>query len=265
MCHPSNRHPRRLILTILDYLNSSYDSSELIVVDDGSTDDTSAVAEKAIAEPGTVAARVIRYGDNRGKGYAVRTGLLAASAEIALFSDADLSTPITGTPKLTEVIRAGECDVAFGSRALDRTLIGVHQPWRREQGGRVFNLLVRIATGLPYWDTQCGFKAFRMSVCRPLIEAAQIDRFGFDVELIYLAHLAGLRLEEVPVRWNHDPASKVSVARDSFRMIDEVRRIRREAARGTYDKAIAAAQAAKGFTIEDTNKGKEQSAKGEGS
>jgi glycosyltransferase involved in cell wall biosynthesis len=211
-------------------------------VDDGSTDDTSAVAEKAIEQPGAVAARVIRYPGNRGKGYAVRSGLLAASSEVALFSDADLSTPITETPKLTHLIRGGECDLAFGSRALDRRLIGVHQPWRREQGGRVFNLLVRIAIGLPYWDTQCGFKAFRMSVCRPLIEAAQIDRFGFDVELIYLAHLAGLRLREVPVRWDHDAASKVSVARDSFRMIDEVRRIRREAARGAYDAAIKAAQ-----------------------
>ncbi|HEV8587368.1 MAG TPA: dolichyl-phosphate beta-glucosyltransferase [Pyrinomonadaceae bacterium] len=232
----------RTLQTILDYLNSTCDSSELIVVDDGSTDDTTAVAEKAIEQPGAVAARVIRYPGNRGKGYAVRTGLLAASADRALFSDADLSTPITETPKLTNPIRDGECDLAFGSRALDRTLIGVHQPWRREQGGRVFNLLVRIATGLPYWDTQCGFKAFRMSVCRPLIEAAQIDRFGFDVELIYLAHLAGLRLREVPVRWSHNADSKVSVARDSFRMIDEVRRIRRQAARGTYGVAIKAAQ-----------------------
>jgi glycosyltransferase involved in cell wall biosynthesis len=235
----------RTLQTILDYLNSTCDSSELIVVDDGSTDDTSAVAEKAIEQPGAVAARVIRYPGNRGKGYAVRTGLLAASSEVALFSDADLSTPITETPKLTHLIRGGECDLAFGSRALDRRLIGVHQPWRREQGGRVFNLLVRIATGLPYWDTQCGFKAFRMSVCRPLIEAAQIDRFGFDVELIYLAHLAGLRLREVPVRWDHvvggalDSSSNYS--RDTLRMINEVRRIRRQAARGAYDAAIKAA------------------------
>ena len=123
-------------------------------------------------------------------------------------------------------------------------MIGVHQPWRREQGGRVFNLIVRAATGLPYWDTQCGFKAFRMDVCRPLIEAAQIERFGFDVEWIYLAHLAGLRLREIPVRWNHDAASKVAVMRDSFRMVDEVRRIRRGVARGDYREAMNAARAA---------------------
>ena len=229
---------------ILEYLNHSFESSELFVVDDGSTDDTVAVAERAVAESGAVSARVIRYEQNRGKGHAVRLGLLEAAADLALFSDADLSTPITEIPKLIDPIRSGEVDVTFGSRALDRSLIGVHQPWRREQGGRLFNLLVRAATGLPFWDTQCGFKAFRMHVCRPLIEAAQIDRFGFDVELIYLAHLAGLRLSEIPVRWNNDAASKVSVIRDSLRMIDEVWRIRSAATKGNYDQALEAARTA---------------------
>jgi glycosyltransferase involved in cell wall biosynthesis len=229
---------------MLAYLQENRDESELIVVDDGSDDDTVAVAERTLADAGTVATRVIRYEKNRGKGYAVRLGLLEASANIVLFSDADLSTPISETPKVVDPIRNGECDLTFGSRALDRRLIGVHQPWRREQGGRVFNLIVRLATGLPFWDTQCGFKAFRMNVCRPLIEAAQIDRFGFDVELIYLAHLARLRLREIPVRWNDDPASKVAVMRDSLRMVDEVRRIRRAAAAGEYSEAISAARTA---------------------
>jgi dolichyl-phosphate beta-glucosyltransferase len=229
---------------ILAHLNSSSAKSELIVVDDGSDDDTAEVAEKALAQAGAVETRLLRYEKNRGKGYAVRMGLLAASANIALFSDADLSTPVTEVGKLVDPIRSGECDLTFGSRALDRKLIGVHQPWRREQSGRIFNLIVRVATGLPFWDTQCGFKAFRMSVCRPLIEAARIDRFGFDVELIYLAHLAKLRLREIPVRWNHDPASKVSVMRDSFLMVDEVRRIRSEVGRGIYSEAISAARTA---------------------
>ena len=229
---------------ILDYLNRHERNAELIVVDDGSDDETKSVAEASLADSGGVEARVIRYEQNRGKGHAVRTGLLAARAEIALFSDADLSTPITETPKLVDPIRQGSCDLAFGSRALDRRLIGVHQPWRREQGGRVFNLIVRLATGLPFWDTQCGFKSFRLSVCRPLIEAGQIDRFGFDVELIYLAYLARLRLREIPVRWDHDPASKVAVLRDSFRMVDEVRRIRSEVDRGIYSEAISAARTA---------------------
>ena len=229
---------------ILAHLNSSSAKSELIVVDDGSDDDTAAVAERAMAQSGSVETRLLRYEKNRGKGYAVRLGLLAATANIALFSDADLSTPVTEVGKLVDPIRSGECDLTFGSRALDRRLIGVHQPWRREQSGRVFNLIVRVATGLPFWDTQCGFKAFRMSVCRPLIEAARIDRFGFDVELIYLAHLAKLRLREIPVRWDHDPASKVSVMRDSFRMVDEVRRIRSEVGRGIYSEAISSARTA---------------------
>jgi glycosyltransferase involved in cell wall biosynthesis len=233
---------------IIDYLRDQRNESELIVVDDGSTDQTSTVAETVARDAGTVATRVIRYEENRGKGYAVRVGLLEAKANVALFSDADLSTPITETPKLTDPIRSGDCDLTFGSRALDRRLIGVHQPWRREQGGRVFNLLVRVATGLPFWDTQCGFKAFRMSVCRPLIEAAQIDRFGFDVELIYLAHLAQLRLREIPVRWDHTAGgpldSSGNYSRDSLRMINEVRRIRAAASAGDYSEAISAARTA---------------------
>ena len=119
-------------------------------------------------------------------------------------------------------IAAGKFDIAFGSRSVDRSLIGHHQPWGREQGGRVFNLLVRVATGLPFWDTQCGFKAFRLDVCRPILEAARIDGFAFDVELLYLAQRAGLRLCEIPVRWNHHEGSKVQIVRDSLRMLREV-------------------------------------------
>ena len=236
------------LTAILSYLNERRDATELIVVDDGSTDATAKVAEEALRDSGRVSARVIRYEENRGKGYAVRLGLLEAAANIALFSDADLSSPITEAPKLIDPIQKGEYDLTFGSRALDRKLIGVHQPWRREQGGRVFNLIVRLATALPFWDTQCGFKAFRMSVCRPLIEAAQIDRFGFDVELIYLAYLAQLRLGEIPVRWNHASGgpldSSSNYSRDSLRMINEVRRIRATVAAGDYSEAISAARTA---------------------
>ncbi|MGH9902764.1 MAG: hypothetical protein ACRD68_13230, partial [Pyrinomonadaceae bacterium] len=134
----------------------------------------------------------------------------------------------------------GEYDLVFGSRALDRSLIGVHQSWRREQGGRLVNLLVRVATGMPIWDTQCGFKAFRMDVCRPIFEAATIDRFGFDIELLYVAHLAGLRMLERAVRWDHNEGSKLSPMRDGFRMLEEVSTIRRQARRGAYDAAINA-------------------------
>ena len=228
---------------VIAYLNEYDGETELIVVDDGSQDRTAEVARHAFAHAGRVEARVIRYEQNRGKGYAVRTGLLAARAPVALFSDADLSTPISETPKVVAPIQNGDYDLVFGSRALDRRLIGVHQPWRREQGGRIFNLIVRLATGLPFWDTQCGFKAFRMSVCRPIIEAATVDRFGFDVELLFVAHRAGLRLLERAVRWDHNEGSKVNVARDSLRMLDEVRAIRRNARAGIYDEAMARARA----------------------
>ncbi len=225
---------------IVDYLREHWPEAELIVVDDGSSDNTAALARQTFEDSGRLRTSVISYKSNLGKGRAVRLGLLAARGDVILFSDADLSTPISEAPKLIEPIMRDECDLTFGSRALDRNLIGVHQPWRREQGGRVFNLVVRLATGLPFWDTQCGFKAFRMSVCRPIVEAATVDRFGFDVELLYLAHRAGLRLKEIPVRWDHNDGSKVSVASDSFRMLNEVGLIRQQARRGVYDSAIKA-------------------------
>ena len=205
----------------IEYLATNAPKSELIVVNDGSTDGTGAIARKILSET-NIATRLLENFPNRGKGAAVRSGLLAAREPIGLFSDADLSTPIEETPKLIEPIANGEVDIAFGSRALDRSLIGVHQPWRREQGGRVFNLLVRVATGLPFWDTQCGFKAFRLGVCRPILEAARVNGFAFDVELLYLAQRAGLRIREIPVRWNHAEGSKVSFFRDSLRMLREV-------------------------------------------
>ena len=212
----------------LEYLASNAPESELIVVNDGSTDATAAIARKVFSET-KIATRLVEDFPNRGKGAAVRSGLLAARGPIGLFFDADLSTPLSEIPNVIEPIANGEVDIAFGSRALDRTLIGIHQPWRREQGGRVFNLLVRVATGLPFWDTQCGFKAFRLDVSRPILEAARIDGFAFDVELLYLAHRAGLRIREVPVRWNHAEGSKVSFFRDSLRMLREVIALRARA------------------------------------
>src|SRR5438046_7443648 len=236
------------LATTVAYLEKESPGSELIVINDGSTDSTGEVIRKVAAVPSTVMIRLLENFPNRGKGAAVRSGLLSATKPIRVFFDADLSTPIDELPKIVEPIARGEVDIAFGSRALDRKLIGVHQPWRREQGGRVFNLVVRLATGLPFWDTQCGFKAFRMSACRPLIEAAQIDRFGFDVELIYLAHLARMRLREIPVRWNHTAGGPLDASgnysRDSLRMINEVRRIRRQVDRGAYSEAISAARTA---------------------
>lgn len=220
---------------ILLYIKNEKLDAELIIVDDGSKDKTKEIAEAICAGFPEIQTNVVRYEQNRGKGYAVKTGLLAAKGDVALFSDADLSTPIEELPKLVEPIQKGEYDLTFGSRALDRSLIGVHQPWRREQGGKVFNFIVRTLTRLPFWDTQCGFKAFNMKKFRPLLGLMKIDRFGFDVEFLYVANLHGLKLREIPVRWDHDERTKVSVFRDSQRMFNEVRLIRKNAKNGVYD------------------------------
>lgn len=222
------------IRKILNYLGENLVTAEVIVVDDGSRDRTAEIANQVCAEFEGALTNVVRYEPNRGKGFAVKTGLLAATADIALFSDADLSTPIEEMHKLIDPVAAGDFDITFGSRALDRSLIGTHQPWRREQGGKVFNLVVRLMTGMPFWDTQCGFKAFNLARFRPLLDVMKIDRFGFDVEFLYVAKLHGLRLKEIPVRWNNDERSKVSVIRDSIRMFDEVRQIRKNARNGVY-------------------------------
>src|SRR5437867_12866475 len=218
-----NEAPRigNTLRATLDYLGEASPQSELIVVNDGSTDATATIARNVFLET-RIATRLLENFPNRGKGAAARKGLLAAQRPIGLFFDADLSTPLSEIPKVIEPIANDYIDLAFGSRALDRSLIGEHQPWRREQAGRIFNLLVRVVTGLPFWDTQCGFKAFRIDACRPILEAARLDGFAFDVELLYLAQRAGLRIHEIPVHWNHAEGSKVRFLQDSFRMLWEI-------------------------------------------
>jgi dolichyl-phosphate beta-glucosyltransferase len=230
---------------ILAYLEAQPRGGEVIVVDDGSKDNTSQVAQDVINANarGLVEGRVIRVEPNRGKGHAVHTGLLAARNTIAAFFDADLSMPITETPKLVEPIRSGQYDIVLGSRALDRKLIGTHQPWTREQSGRVFNRMMRALTGMRFKDTQCGFKAFRMDVCRPVVEGALIERFAFDVELLFIAHRAGLRMLEYPVRWNDVAGGSVSF-RSGLQGFSELRLIRSNARRGLYDEAIQRAREA---------------------
>ena len=220
---------------IIAFVENSGDATEIVVVDDGSADDTAELAQGLLAESPRVASNVIRYEQNRGKGFAIKTGLLASRADIAVFSDADLSTPIEEMRKLVEPIRRGEFDITFGSRALDRTLIGTHQPWTREQGGRVVNLMIRTLSGLDFSDTQCGFKAFNMTKFRSLLDMMRIDRFGFDVEFLYVAKHNGLRLAEIPVRWNDVAGSKVSAIRDTRRMISELMQIRKNSRQGIYD------------------------------
>jgi glycosyltransferase involved in cell wall biosynthesis len=218
--------------SIFTYLQAQPYRSEVIVVNDGSSDRTSEIVNACAQKyPGL---RMLSKPINRGKGDSTRRGMLEARGEIALFTDADLSTPIEEAGKLLAPLRDRGYDVAIGSRAVDRNLIEVHQSVIREQAGIFFNRLVRWITGVRFSDTQCGFKAFRLPRARIIFEQQRVERFGFDPEILFLAARHGLRVVEVPVRWSHDSASKVNVAADGFLMFLDLLLIRWNAVRGRY-------------------------------
>lgn len=218
------------LTAIAKYIRASGRSAEVIVVDDGSRDQTAAVA--ALYTNQIQGLRVLRNPENRGKGFSVRRGMLEASGRTVLFTDADLSAPIEEADKLLAAL--ADHDVAIGSRAVDRSLISVRQSRFREFAGIIFNVIVRLALRLPFVDTQCGFKAFRREPCRVIFEQQRIERFGFDPELLYLARHHGLSAVEIPVRWAHSPATKVSMFRDSLQMFLDIFVIRWNALLGRY-------------------------------
>ncbi len=231
---PAYNEERRLSETlrrVRAYLQARRLEAEVIVVDDGSEDGTAALVEAWRAEfPGL---RLVANGRNRGKGYSVRHGMLEACGRVALSTDADLSAPIEEADKLLNSLARGY-EVAIGSRAADRSLIEVHQSPFREFAGIVFNRIVRAVTGVSFADTQCGFKAFLRKPARIVFEQQRIERFGFDPEILFLAKRHGLKAVEIPVRWAHDPDTKVHVLRDSLRMFWEVVSIRWHWLRGRY-------------------------------
>lgn len=210
---PAYNEERRLPATLAEvsrYLETrSLDFVEIVVVDDGSRDGTAVLVEEASRRDARI--RLLRNPGNRGKGYAVRHGMREARGEWVLFSDADLSAPIEELDKLEAAIERAGADGAIGSRALDRALVGRHQSAFREFSGRVFNLVMRLVTGLPYRDTQCGFKVFRRDVARELAARQQSDGFGFDVEILYIAKKLRRRILEVPVCWFNVEGTKVSL------------------------------------------------------
>jgi glycosyltransferase involved in cell wall biosynthesis len=203
---------------------------EVLLVDDGSQDDTADIVVGWQQQMDGL--RLIPNGENRGKGYSVRHGMLEAKGRIALFSDADLSAPIEEAEKL--LIALEDADVAIGSRAVNRRLIEAHQSFAREMAGRIFNAMVRLMTGVRFLDTQCGFKAFRMKRARIIFEQQRIEDFGFDPEILFLARRHGLTTVEVPVRWAHDPGTKIHMIRDSLLMFWDLVKVRWNVLLGRY-------------------------------
>jgi glycosyltransferase involved in cell wall biosynthesis len=212
------------------FVRESAFSAELIVVDDGSTDNTVAVIEEAADKD----LRLIQNDCNRGKGYTVRKGVLAATGTYVLFTDADLSAPIEQATKLLDIAMKEAADIVIGSRAVDRTYIEKHQSRFRELGGIFFNRIVRLVLGIPLHDTQCGFKLFRRRSTRRIFEQQTIAGFGFDPELLFVAKRSGLKICETPVRWSHAEGSKVNFVRDAIRMFSDLVRIRWNAMLGRY-------------------------------
>ncbi len=231
---PAYNEEQRITTTLTSicaYLKQQPYSSELIVVDDGSTDLTANVVNNILqqVEHGVV----IQNGMNRGKGYSVRQGVLQARGDYILFSDADLSTPIEEVEKLLRPLQQGY-DIAIGSRGLKESDIRIHQAWYREGMGKTFNRLARLLLLTKFSDTQCGFKCFRGNVAKTLFARQTIEHFSFDVEILALAIHHGYTIQEVPIQWENDPHSRVNVLADSLKMFKDLLKIRYNLLRGKY-------------------------------
>jgi len=209
---------------IMEWIQASNrDYTEVIVVDDGSTDGTADVAQAFQRNHPCV--RTLSNPGNRGKGYAVRHGMLEARSDWILYTDADLSAPIEEFQKLHQAATAQGAEVAIGSRALDRSLVSLHQAPFREYSGRFFNLVMRLATGLPFRDTQCGFKLYSKEAARQVFSRQKLDGFSFDVEDLFIAKKLGIKTVEVPVRWQNVEGTKVSLG-GGLRSFSDVLKIR---------------------------------------
>jgi len=212
------------LLKIKEYLDEQGSDYEIIVVDDGSTDNTRRVAANYNSEIKNL--KVIGYPANKGKGYALRQGVFASSGDAVLLTDADLSTPIEELDRLLPLISEQQHDVVIGSRALEPNKILKKQPWWRQGMGKIFNRIVKILVLDDFDDTQCGFKLFSDRAARILFKYARVNRFAYDVEILALAKKKGYRISEVPVKWINSPASKVNPIFDSMQMLFDLIKIR---------------------------------------
>jgi len=211
------------IKTINDYFSQKTRSFEILVIDDGSEDNTSDVVLDSAKRIESV--KLLGSSINEGKGSSVRKGMINAAHDLILLSDADLSTPIEEFEKLFPWIQDGY-DIAIGSRGMKESEIILRQPWYREMMGKTFNLLVRMLIDNDFKDTQCGFKLFRHEVAKRIFEASKINGFAFDVEVLFIAKKMGYRAKEVPIRWIDSPRSKVNILRDPLRMFLDLLRIK---------------------------------------
>jgi len=211
--------------------------AEVVVVDDGSKDDTAAIVHRWMEHHPRL--HLVQNPGNKGKGYSVRNGLLQAAGDIVMFTDADLSAPMEEAERLIAAIEDG-ADVAIGSRWMDRTRQTIHQPLYRQFFGRCFNWITRTVMGLPFKDTQCGFKAFKRSAAQVIFRLQTIERWGFDPEILFIARKLKHVIREVPVTWGHDERSRMSYLKDGMKMLEDMARIRANSLAGRYDEAIAA-------------------------
>jgi glycosyltransferase involved in cell wall biosynthesis len=209
--------------------------AEVLVVDDGSTDRTAAIVQEIAQLHPEV--RLLSNRENRGKGFSVRHGVLHSVGELVMFTDADLSAPMEEAERLFGALRNG-ADIAIGSRWLERNRQTHKQPLYRQLFGRCFNAITRLVMGLPFADTQCGFKAFRRPVAQTIFQLQRIERWGFDPELLFIALKRGYRIQEVPVTWGHDERSRLSYIRDGIKMLEDIAFIRWEAFIGAYDRQV---------------------------
>ena len=211
--------------------------AEVLVVDDGSTDTTVQIVQEWMGRYPRL--HLIKNDGNRGKGYSVRNGLLQAAGEVVMFTDADLSAPMEEAELLLAAIADG-ADVAIGSRWMDKTRQTIHQPLYRRFFGRCFNWVTRTVMGLPFKDTQCGFKAFKRPAAQVIFRLQRIERWGFDPEILFIARKLGYEIREVPVTWGHDERSRMSYLKDGMKMLEEMAVIRGNSIAGRYDEDIAA-------------------------
>ena len=211
--------------------------AEVLIVDDGSTDVTTDIVQHWMERNPRL--HLIKNDGNRGKGFSVRNGLLQAAGEIVMFTDADLSAPMEEAERLMAAIADG-ADVAIGSRWLDKARQTIHQPLYRRFFGRCFNWVTRMVMGLPFRDTQCGFKAFKRSAAQVIFRLQRIERWGFDPEILFIAQKLRYDIREVPVTWGHDERSRMSYLKDGMKMLEEMAVIRANSLAGRYDEDIAA-------------------------